>query len=102
VASSVLAAVSQDSEVLVANAVGELAKGKSFLFADCGEASLKGFDEPGAMSQPTRGGGSLSTQMGVIVHMITLGMSACGPCREKRPRLCAWAGGMSTGWCWLR
>ncbi len=43
------------------------------------------------MSQLTRGGGSLSTQMGVIVHMITLGMSACGPCREKRPRLCACA-----------
>jgi hypothetical protein len=50
----------------------------------------------GAMSQPTRGGGSLSTQMGVIVHMITPVMSACGPCREKRPRLCAWAGRVST------
>ena len=35
--------------------------------------------------------------MGVIVHKITSGMSACGPCREKRLRLCAWAGRVSTG-----
>ncbi len=32
--------------ILVANAVGELAKGKSFLLADRGEASLKGFVDP--------------------------------------------------------
>ena len=35
--------------------------------------------------------------MGVIVHMITPGMSACDPHREKRPRLCAWAERVSTG-----
>jgi class 3 adenylate cyclase len=40
------AAVSQDSEVLVANVVRELAEGKKFLFADRGEANLKGFDGP--------------------------------------------------------
>ena len=34
----------------------------------------------------------MSTQISVIVHMITSGMSACDPHREKRPRLCAWAG----------
>ena len=34
--------------------------------------------------------------MGVIVHMIKSGMSACDPHREKRPRLCAWAGRVST------
>jgi adenylate cyclase len=33
-------------EILVSNVVRELAKGKDFLFADRGEASLKGIDEP--------------------------------------------------------
>ncbi len=33
-------------EILVANVVRELAEGKDFLFADRGEANLKGFDEP--------------------------------------------------------
>jgi hypothetical protein len=33
-------------EILVANVVRELAEGKDFLFADRGEAAVKGFDEP--------------------------------------------------------
>jgi class 3 adenylate cyclase len=33
-------------EILASNVVRELVKGKDFLFADRGEASLKGFDEP--------------------------------------------------------
>ncbi len=38
--------MAKGGEILVANAVGELAKGKSLLFADRGEASLKGFVDP--------------------------------------------------------
>jgi class 3 adenylate cyclase len=33
-------------EILVANVVRELAKGKGFLFADRGETALRGFEEP--------------------------------------------------------
>ncbi|MFB3053327.1 MAG: hypothetical protein ACE1ZT_05620 [Dehalococcoidia bacterium] len=41
-----IAASAEGGEILVSNVVRELAKGKDFLFADRGEASLKGFDEP--------------------------------------------------------
>ncbi len=41
-----ITAAAQGGEILVANVVRELAKGKDFLFADRGEANLKGFDEP--------------------------------------------------------
>ncbi len=41
-----ITATAKGGEILVANVVRELAKGKDFLFADRGEASLKGFDEP--------------------------------------------------------
>ncbi len=33
-------------EILVSDVVRQLAKGKDFLFADRGEATLKGLDEP--------------------------------------------------------
>ncbi len=41
-----IAAAAQGGEILVANVVRELAKGKDFLFADRGETSLKGFEDP--------------------------------------------------------
>ncbi len=41
-----ITATAKGGEILVSNVVRELAKGKDFLFADRGEASLKGFDEP--------------------------------------------------------
>jgi class 3 adenylate cyclase len=41
-----ITAEAKGGEILVANVVRELAEGKDFLFADRGEASLKGFDEP--------------------------------------------------------
>ncbi len=41
-----ITAAAKGGEILVSNVVRELAKGKDFLFADRGEASLKGFDEP--------------------------------------------------------
>ncbi len=41
-----ITAAAKGSEILVSNVVRELAKGKDFLFADRGEANLKGFDEP--------------------------------------------------------
>ncbi len=41
-----ITATAKAGEILVANVVRELAEGKDFLFADRGEASLKGFDEP--------------------------------------------------------
>jgi class 3 adenylate cyclase len=41
-----ITAAAEGGQILVANVVRELAKGKDFLFADRGEASLKGFDEP--------------------------------------------------------
>ncbi len=41
-----ITATANGGEILVSNVVRELAKGKDFLFADRGEASLKGFDEP--------------------------------------------------------
>jgi class 3 adenylate cyclase len=41
-----ITAAAKGGEILVANVVRELAKGKDFLFADRGEANLKGFDEP--------------------------------------------------------
>ena len=40
-----ITATAKGGEILVANVVRELAEGKDFLFADRGEASLKGFDE---------------------------------------------------------
>ena len=40
-----ITAAAKGGEILVANVVRELAEGKDFLFADRGEASLKGFDE---------------------------------------------------------
>ena len=40
-----ITAATGGGEILVSNVVRELAKGKDFLFADRGEASLKGFDE---------------------------------------------------------
>ena len=33
-------------EILVSNVVRELAAGKGFLFNDCGESALKGFEDP--------------------------------------------------------
>ncbi len=41
-----ITATAKGGEILVSNVVRELAKGKDFLFADRGETSLKGFDEP--------------------------------------------------------
>jgi len=41
-----ITATAKGGEILVANVVRELAEGKDFLFADRGEASLKGLDEP--------------------------------------------------------
>jgi class 3 adenylate cyclase len=41
-----ITASAKGGEILVANVVRELAKGKDFLFADRGDTSLKGFDEP--------------------------------------------------------
>jgi class 3 adenylate cyclase len=41
-----ITASAKGGEILVANVVRELAKGKDFLFADRGETSLKGLDEP--------------------------------------------------------
>ncbi len=41
-----ITATAKGGEILVANVVRELAEGKDFLFADRGEANLKGFDEP--------------------------------------------------------
>ncbi len=41
-----ITASAKGSEILVSNVVRELAKGKDFLFADRGETSLKGFDDP--------------------------------------------------------
>ncbi len=41
-----ITATADGGEILVSNVVRELAKGKDFLFADRGETSLKGFDEP--------------------------------------------------------
>ena len=41
-----ITAAAEGGQILVANVVRELAKGKDFLFADRGEASLKGFEEP--------------------------------------------------------
>jgi class 3 adenylate cyclase len=41
-----ITATAKGGEILVSNVVRELAEGKDFLFADRGEASLKGFDEP--------------------------------------------------------
>ena len=41
-----ITATAKGGEILVANVVRELAEGKDFLFADRGETSLRGFDEP--------------------------------------------------------
>ena len=41
-----ITAAAKGGEILVANVVRELAEGKDFLFADRGETSLKGFDDP--------------------------------------------------------
>ena len=41
-----IAAAAQGGEILTANVVRELAEGKGFLFADRGEAVLRGFDNP--------------------------------------------------------
>ncbi len=41
-----IAASAKGGEILVSDVVRQLAKGKNFLFADRGEASLKGLDEP--------------------------------------------------------
>ena len=41
-----ITATAKGGEILVSDVVRQLAKGKEFLFADRGEASLKGFDEP--------------------------------------------------------
>jgi len=41
-----ITATAEGGEILVSDVVRQLAKGKDFLFADRGEASLKGFDEP--------------------------------------------------------
>ena len=41
-----IAAKAEGGEILVSDVVRQLVKGKYFLFADRGETSLKGFDEP--------------------------------------------------------
>jgi hypothetical protein len=41
-----IAATANGGEILVANVVRELTKGKEFLFSDRGETSLKGFENP--------------------------------------------------------
>ncbi len=41
-----ITAAAQGGEILVANVVRELAKGKDFPFADRGETSLRGFEDP--------------------------------------------------------
>jgi class 3 adenylate cyclase len=41
-----IAAEAKGGEILVSNVVRELAEGKQFLFADRGDVTLKGFDEP--------------------------------------------------------
>jgi class 3 adenylate cyclase len=41
-----IAAAAEGGEILVSNVVRELAKGKEFVFADRGDAPLKGFEEP--------------------------------------------------------
>ena len=41
-----ITAAAQGGEILVANVVRELAKGKDFLFSDRGETSLGGFEDP--------------------------------------------------------
>ena len=41
-----ITASAKGGEILVANVVRELAKGKDFLFADRGETSLRGFEDP--------------------------------------------------------
>jgi len=41
-----ITAAAAGGEILVANVVRELAKGKGFLFGDRGEAALRGFDDP--------------------------------------------------------
>ena len=41
-----ITAMAQGGEVLVADVVRQLAEGKGFLFADRGEAPLRGFDDP--------------------------------------------------------
>jgi adenylate cyclase len=41
-----ITAQGKGGEILVSNVVRELAEGKDFLFADRGEVSLKGFDDP--------------------------------------------------------
>ncbi len=41
-----ITAAAKGGEILASDVVRQLAKGKDFLFADRGEANLKGFDEP--------------------------------------------------------
>ena len=41
-----ITAAARGGEILVANVVRELAKGKGFLFVDRGETSPRGFDDP--------------------------------------------------------
>jgi hypothetical protein len=41
-----IAAQAEGGEILASDAARQLVKGKDFLFADRGEVSLKGFDEP--------------------------------------------------------
>ena len=41
-----IAAAAKGGGILVSNVVRELAKGKRFLFADQGEATLRGFEDP--------------------------------------------------------
>jgi class 3 adenylate cyclase len=41
-----ITSIAEGGEILVANVVRELTKGKNFLFADRGETSLRGFEDP--------------------------------------------------------
>ena len=41
-----ITAAARGGEILAANVVRELAKGKGFLFSDRGETSLRGFEDP--------------------------------------------------------
>ena len=41
-----ITAAAKGGEILVADVVRQLTKGKDFMFSDAGERQLKGFDEP--------------------------------------------------------
>ena len=46
IAAARIAALAEGGEILVSDVVRQLVAGKGFLFADRGEAALRGFEEP--------------------------------------------------------